>query len=246
MNQTTPANRTEGVSIVVPLFNEVGNLRPLHDELRQTLDRLGVTWEVIWVDDASTDGSLELLRELAAAAPGQQRVFSMARNGGQSAALDAGFRAARFTQLVTLDADGQNDPADIPRLLTGLVHADLVCGVRARRRDSWLRRLSSRIANWVRRRILRDSVADTGCSLKAFRTEALDRVRMFRGAHRFLPMLLELDGFQATQLPVNHRERQAGVSKYGVRNRAVAGLLDALAVRWMQSRQLSYQCRELL
>jgi glycosyltransferase involved in cell wall biosynthesis len=232
------------LSVVVPLRDEEESLEPLHRELDAALGGRegGVEW--IFVDDRSRDGSLARLRALAAKDP-RVRVLSLDAPHGQTAALDAGFRAARGEVVVTLDADGQNDPADVPRLLAALEHADVVNGVRVGRRDGWLRLVSSRIANRVRNRVTRESVTDVGCSLRAMRAEPLRRVKLFRGAHRFLPTLLRLEGARVIEVPVSHRARRQGVSKYGIRNRLGAGLLDLLAVRWMQSRALRYRAREV-
>jgi glycosyltransferase involved in cell wall biosynthesis len=167
-------------------------------------------------------------------------------NTGQSAAFDAGFRLARGGLVVTLDADLQNDPADIPRLVARLEEtgADAVIGVRASRRDTLVRRVSSRIGNSVRNALTRDRVTDTGCSLKVYRRHAIAGIKMFRGMHRFLPTLIRIEGHEVLELPVGHRERRHGVSKYGIANRALSGLADVLAVRWMSARTLRYKIRE--
>jgi glycosyltransferase involved in cell wall biosynthesis len=230
--------------VVVPLRDEEASLEALHRELDAALSGQagGVEW--IFVDDGSRDGSLERLRALAAKDP-RLRVLTLDGPHGQTAALDAGFRAARGEIVVTLDADGQNDPADIPRLLAALAHADVVNGVRQGRRDALLRRISSRIANAVRNRATGESVTDVGCSLRAMRAGPLRRVKLFRGSHRFLPTLLRLEGARVVEIPVAHRPRRHGASKYGIRNRLGAGLVDLFAVRWMQSRALHYEATEL-
>jgi glycosyltransferase involved in cell wall biosynthesis len=231
------------VSVVVPVYDEQDSLEPLHRELDAALAGVAGGVELIFVDDGSGDGSRGRLRALAAKDP-RVRVLALDRNHGQTAALDAGFHVARGDVIVTLDADGQNDPADIPKLLAELGRAEVVNGVRVGRRDGWLRRVSSRVANGVRNRVTGESVTDVGCSLRAMRAEPLRRVKLFRGAHRFLPTLLRLEGARVVEVPVSHRPRRSGRSKYGVRNRLFAGVVDLLAVRWMQARALRYDVRE--
>jgi glycosyltransferase involved in cell wall biosynthesis len=232
------------LSIVVPVYDEEASLETLHRELDAALAGVAGGVELIFVDDGSRDGSLDALRRLAAKDP-RLRVLALDRNHGQTAAFDAGFRAARGELVVTLDADGQNDPADIPRLLAELERADVVNGVRQRRRDSRVRLLSSRIANGVRNWVTGESVTDVGCSLRAVRATTLRRVKLHRGMHRFLPTLLRLEGARVVEVPVAHRPRRHGASKYGIRNRLGAGLVDLFAVRWMQSRALRYEAREV-
>lgn len=222
------------VSIVVPLRNERESLRILGSEIRAAMEG-SPSYEVVFVDDGSTDGSLEALRELAAG-DGGFRVLRMPGSHGQSAALAAGFRAARGSIVVTLDADLQNDPRDIPRLLGEFESCDVVAGVRASRHDSFVRRVSSRVANRIRRLVTRDSLTDIGCSLKAYRAEFLERVPTFHGMHRFLPVLLQMEGARVRQVRVEHRARRHGRSKYNTRKRVWRGLVDLFGVRWMQKR----------
>lgn len=223
------------VSLVIPVYDEEESLPVLAAEIRAAMGGLGRAYEVIFVDDGSSDGSLEVLAGLARHDPAI-RVVRQARNSGQSAALDAGFRHARGAAVVTLDADLQNDPADIPRLLAHLATHDVVCGVRSRRRDSWLRRISSRIANAVRNRVTHEAVTDVGCSLKAYRREYLARIPVWTGMHRFLPTLLRMEGARVAEVSVHHRPRLHGAPKYNIRNRVWRATADLLAVRWMQSR----------
>jgi hypothetical protein len=227
--------RRPEVSLVIPLFNEAGSLPILAAEIREALESTGKDYESIYVDDGSMDGSLDVLRELARDDE-RIRVLRLRRNSGQSAALAAGFHHARGTVVVTLDADLQNDPADIPRLLEALPAVDVVCGVRTHRQDAWLRRASSRIANRIRNRVTRESVADVGCTLRAYRADFLYRAPAFHGMHRFLPTLLRLAGARVTEMPVNHRPRLYGKPKYNIRNRILRALVDLLGVRWLQSR----------
>jgi glycosyltransferase involved in cell wall biosynthesis len=224
------------LSIVVPLYNEEENLPVLDGEIRAALSPLGLAYEILYVDDGSTDGSLGALRRLAAA-DGRIRILRHRRNAGQSAALASGFRAARGELLATLDADLQNDPADLPRLLAKLDEGyDVVSGVRRNRQDTWLRRISSRIANAVRNWATDESITDVGCSLKAYRTRFLAHLPMFGGMHRFLPTLVRWNGARVTEIAVNHRPRLHGVAKYGIGNRLFRALADLFAVRWMRRR----------
>jgi dolichol-phosphate mannosyltransferase len=229
-------------STVVPVFNERDNLEPLVAAVMPVMEGVGGSFELLLVDDGSTDGSSELLDRIAAREP-RVRVLHFERNCGQSAAFDAGFRYAAGRVIVTLDADLQSDPADIPRLLPLLSGADAVVGIRQRRRDTAWKRFSSRLANAVRNRLTGEDVEDTGCPLKVFRAEAIKAVHMFRGAHRFLPTLLRMEGFRVVQVPVSHKARRAGASKYGTWDRAFSGLHDTLGVRWLQDRHLDWRLR---
>jgi glycosyltransferase involved in cell wall biosynthesis len=232
------------ISLVIPVYNEEESLEILAAEIRAALaTNTAADYEVLFVDDGSRDRSAEILARLRRDDP-RIRVLRQKSNAGQSAAFDAGFRFARGRVVVTLDSDLQNDPADIPRLVAALDGADVVCGVRANRRDTWVRRASSRIANAVRNRLTHDRVTDTGCSLKAFRAERLQRLPMFNGMHRFLPTLLRMDGARIVELPVNHRPRRYGVAKYGIGNRLFRALADLFAVRWMQRRWIDRSLTE--
>jgi glycosyltransferase involved in cell wall biosynthesis len=231
------------LSVVVPVYNEESNLDPLWESLRPVLEGTGEAFEVIFVDDGSRDDSGPILDRLADRDP-RVRVLHLDSNHGQSAAFDAGFRSARADWVITIDADLQNDPGDIATLLSQRDRADVICGVRVRRHDSWIRRISSRIANSVRNRITKDRITDTGCSLKVFRRDHILRVHSYRGFHRFLPTLLRMEGARVIEVPVRHHERHSGTSKYGVKNRMWSGLMDCLAVRWMRSRCLSYEVTE--
>jgi glycosyltransferase involved in cell wall biosynthesis len=231
------------VSLVIPVYNERDNLAPLIEEIQVAL--AGRRYEIVAVDDGSTDGSLDALKALKARRP-ELHILSFAANAGQTAAFAAGFRAARGDVIVTLDADGQNDPADIPRLLDALQQdgATAVAGYRPERRDSVWKRVQSRIANGVRNRLNRESIRDTGCSLKAFRAEAVRDLLLFTGMHRFLPTLVKMHGGSVTEVPVQHRPRRSGTTKYGMWNRVFRSFADALAVRWMQRRLLRYRVTE--
>jgi len=233
------------LSVVFPVFNEEENLPILLDEIAKALDGKGWSYEIVAVDDGSRDRSLAVLREQRAKHPAL-RILSFEKNSGQTAALDAAWRAARGRFVVSLDADLQNDPADIPRMMQKLDEsgADMVIGVRVNRHDTWSRKMQSRIGNGVRNWITNDDITDTGCSLKLVRRDAIDRVTLYTGMHRFLPTLVRMRGYKVIETPVNHRARQFGVSKYGAMNRAFRGLADCLAVRWMSKRMLDYKVRE--
>lgn len=232
------------LSVVAPVFEEKENLRTLHAEIARVLGA-GKDWELVLVDDGSRDGSDALIRDLAREDARVVGVFFSA-NRGQSAAIAAGVQAARGRLVATLDADLQNDPADLPAMLGALDGNDAVVGYRVKRHDTFVRRVSSRIGNGVRNRLSKDSIRDTGCSLKVFRADAARSIRWFNGAHRFLPTLLRHQGYTVIEHPVSHRPRRAGKSKYGIRNRALRGLLDVLAVRWMRARAIDFPVREVI
>lgn len=234
------------LSVVFPVYNEEENIPILLDEIRRALDGRGWTYEIVAVDDGSKDRSLEVLEANVAKHP-MLRVLTFEKNSGQTAALDAAWHAARGRLVVSLDADLQNDPADIPKMVEQLAasNADMVIGVRVNRRDTWSRRMQSKIGNGVRNWITGDQITDTGCSLKLVKREAIDRVRLFTGMHRFLPTLVRYAGYKVIETPVNHRARQFGQSKYGAMNRAFRGLADCFAVRWMGTRMLTYRVREI-
>ncbi len=226
------------VSVVVPLYNEEENVAILQTELAMAL--AGIEHEIIFVDDGSADDTVARLTN----AP-ETRVVRFAKNAGQSAALYAGANAARGAIIVLIDGDLQNDPADIPRLVAEIGRgADLVCGYRARRKDSLVKRLTSRIANFVRSRFTKDGVRDTGCTLKAMRRECVRTLVPFKGMHRFIPALVKGAGYRLVEIPVNHRARQFGQSKYGLGNRAVRATVDMFGVRWLLSRQLIYRIKD--
>ncbi len=231
-------NESPAVSIVVPVFNEEENMSILQSELRAVL--AGIDHEIIFVDDGSTDRSAEKIQS----AP-NVRVLRFEKNTGQSAALYAGIKAARGQTIVMIDSDLQNDPADIPRLLAEISRgADLVCGYRAKRKDTLTKRLTSRIANFVRSRFTQDYVRDTGCTLKATRRECTDALVPFKGMHRFIPALIRGAGYQLVEIPVNHRPRRFGQTKYGFGSRAWRATMDMFGVRWLLSRRLNYKLRE--
>ena len=232
------------LSIAVPVKDEEDNIRPLVEACLEALGELYEQTEIIFVDDGSTDASLERMQELAAEDP-HVRWIQFEANCGQSAALDAGFRAARGDYVAMIDADMQNDPADLPKMveLLDAGECDCVCGIRAKRRDNWLRKISSKIGNGTRNWLTGETIKDVGCSIRVFRRELLDGLKMYKGMHRFLPTLLRLEGARIEEIPVSHHPRTRGQTKYGVWNRLFRGLRDIFAVRWMQSRHIAYRIK---
>ncbi len=232
------------ISVVLPVHNERENLEPLLGEVETALGHQSL--EVIAVDDASTDGSLEELRRLLGEYE-SLRVLSLVRHAGQTAAFLAGMKAARGDPLVLMDADGQNDPADVPELLEVLDRRQdcvAVVGYRVNRADSPWRLFQSRVANAVRNWLTGDRVRDTGCSLKVIRSEAARDLVCFDGMHRFLTTLIRRSGGRVIEAPVSHRPRLKGTSKYGMWNRGIVALRDALGVRWLRLRKLDFESRE--
>jgi dolichol-phosphate mannosyltransferase len=235
MNEVT---NSPAFSVVVPLYNEEANLPILQEELRAGLS--GLDYEIIFVDDGSVDSTTERIETAS-----NIRLIRFEKNSGQSAAIYAGLTAARGAIMVVIDGDLQNDPADIPRLLAEITQgADLVCGYRLKRQDTLVKRLTSRIANAVRSRYTKDGVRDTGCTLKAMRRECVSALLPFKGMHRFIPALVKAAGYRLVEVPVNHRPRRFGQSKYGLGNRALRATIDMFGVRWLLSRRLNYKIRE--
>ena len=234
------------LSVVTPAFNEADNVVRLVQEIEAAVSPLGRPFEVIVVDDASTDQTSARLIELMGCHK-CLRVIRMKQRSGQSSALAAGLRHARGQYIATLDADLQNDPADIPAMLARIAsgQCDFVNGWRAQRNDTWLRRVSSRVANGVRNAIMREHVHDSACGLKVLRRECLADLVWFKGMHRFLPTLVRMQGFRVIEVPVVHRPRIAGKAKYGLFNRLIKPFVDTLAVRWMQNRLIRRECEEL-
>jgi glycosyltransferase involved in cell wall biosynthesis len=226
------------VSVVVPLFNEEENVPLLQGELTAALN--GLDYEIIFVDDGSTDGTVRGI-----ASDLRVRLVQFERNAGQSAAMYAGLTSARGDVAVLIDGDLQNDPADIRKLLAEIERgADLVCGYRAQRKDTVVKRITSRVANFVRSRFTKDGVRDTGCTLKAMKRECVTALLPFKGMHRFIPALVKGAGYRLVEIPVNHRPRKFGQSKYGLGNRALRATTDMFGVRWLLSRRLNYKVRQ--
>ena len=233
------------LSIVIPVYNEEENLPLLWPELRGVLEPLGLAFEVVFVDDGSRDRSAEIIRGFREADP-RVRLVRLKANAGETAATDAGLKAARGRLVAVMDADLQNDPHDLPMLLSHLDRWDAVTGWRVKRGegDDWLRRVSSRIANRMRNVLSDETIQDSGCTFRAFRRECLRDLVLYRGFHRFIPTLLKMRGYRVVEVPVNHRPRRFGRSKYGVWNRAFVALADLLVVRWMKDRLLRYEVAE--
>jgi dolichol-phosphate mannosyltransferase len=235
---TTEASRSAELAVIVPVFNEAENVLPLLREVAAALEPDGRAWELVFVDDGSTDATWRRIAE-ARAQDARVRGLRHARNAGQSAAVWTGLQHTRAPVLATLDGDLQNDPAEIPRLLELLDEVDFVCGDRsANRRDSVLRKFSSAVARWFRAQALGYDFRDTGCALRVFKRECLAGLTAFNGLHRFLPILVAGSGWKTREVPVGHRPRVAGVSKYGVWNRLWRGLYDLVGVGWLMKRRL--------
>jgi glycosyltransferase involved in cell wall biosynthesis len=234
MNKPPPETKSPFVSIVLPVFNEQENLQELHQELTHTLSSLGKAAEIIFVDDGSTDESLSILKQISATDP-RVRVFSFTRNFGQTAALACGFDHARGQIVLAMDADGQNDPADVPRLVEKLQQGyDVVSGWRKKRKDKLIRRLLSFLANKLISAFTGVKLHDYGCTLKAYRKEVLQDVELIGEMHRFLPAIASWRGARVGEMVVNHRPRRAGKSKYGM-ERVFKVLLDLVTVKFMGS-----------
>lgn len=225
------------ISVVIPVYNEAESLAQLQSELTKVLT--DYDHELVFVDDGSDDNSLQMIHRGS-----RVRILEFAKNTGQSAAIYAGLRAARGAVLVLIDSDLQNDPNDIPRLLVEIEKgADLVCGFRTKRKDTWFKRLQSKIANAVRSRFTKDGVRDTGCTLKAMRRECREALVPFYGMHRFIPALIKGAGYRIVEVPVQHRARQYGSSKYSFGNRAWRATIDMIGVRWLLSRQFQIRMK---
>lgn len=236
MGGAASAEQNIDLSVVIPVFNEQENLEPLITELEQVLNRLEQQYEILCVDDKSTDQSLHKLTALQQSRT-WLRVIQHTVNSGESAGQATGFVFARGNLIITMDADQQNDPADIPAMLKALApDIAAVCGVRRIREDDWIRRLSSKIANRFRNAMTGDRIADAGCTFRALRRSALRELPVFNGLHRFLPTILRLQGYRVVEIHVNHRQRTRGTSKYGVGNRLFRGIADCIAMRWFRRR----------
>lgn len=236
------------LSLVIPCYNEEDNLRPLVAAIHEALKPLKLTYEIVITDDCSTDKSWAILNDLASDDP-RLRAQRLAFNCGESAASWAGLKAARGRYLVTLDADLQNDPKDLPKFLDALQRCDCVCGTRVESRgrgDNFIRIASSRIANWVRNKLSGEQISDAGCTYRAFKRECLQDLKFFKGMHRFLPTLFKIEGFTVVEIPVANNPRYAGQSHYGVWNRLFASFYDLLAVRWMKKRMFRFMIAERL
>ena len=235
-------NNTITLSIVIPLKDEAPNIEPLAKELNSVFNQQPWTWECIWVDDASIDESLTILNRLYREDP-RHRFLSFHKHAGQSAALWAGFQEARGNFIATIDGDGQNDPSDLPRFID-MIHSgewDMIQGYRYNRQDTLVRKLSSCIANTFRNWVTGKTVRDVGCSTRVFRRECVECLPQYKGMHRFLPTFISMQGYRITEVPVNHRPRMQGKTKYTINNRLWIGLVDTLGVLWLKKRSFHYK-----
>lgn len=232
------------VSVVVPLYNEEDNVAPLVEKIREAFSGLDdYDFECILVNDGSTDLTEARLIEQRKQ-DDRVKPLSMVKNSGQSAAVIAGMRHAAGEYVLTLDGDLQNDPADFPRFLELLQTADCVCGYRANRNDTWVRRVSSRVANAVRNAVLHDGIRDSGCGSKGFRRVCVQHLVAFNGLHRFIAVFMRAQGFSIVECPVLHHARYSGISKYGINNRLWRGLYDLVGVAWLARRQVVFEVRD--
>ncbi|HEX4794087.1 MAG TPA: glycosyltransferase family 2 protein [Humisphaera sp.] len=232
------------LSLVIPAFNEQETIAQLLARVESALMPLGKPFEVVIIDDGSADDTPRLLGEAMKGRP-WLRVLRLAQNSGQSAAFDAGFKAARGQIIATIDADLQNDPEEIPRLIPMLDGYDMINGWRRDRHDTPMRKLQSRIANRIRNWLSDETIQDSASSLKVYRRHCLEGIALYKGMHRFMPTLVKMRGYTVLEVPVKHSPRFAGTAKYGLRNRALRAFVDLLAVRWMKSRNISYEVAEL-
>jgi len=235
--------RRVDISVVVPVYNEEENLPILIPQLSKVLDPLAKSYEMIFVDDGSTDASRRILKEMASA-DSKIRVLGLKENCGETAAGAAGLKEARGDIVITIDADLQNDPRDIPRMLKYLKEYDMVTGWREKREDSWVKRVTSRIANRIRNRLSGETIQDSGCTFRAYRRECLQDLKLYKGMHRFMPTLVRMEGYRVIEIPIAHHPRRFGVSKYTTWNRMWRAFVDLLAVRWMKSRHIRYEIEE--
>lgn len=243
MTSNPPSTQTPDISIVVPVMNEELNVQPMLEEIQAALRAWPGSWELIYVDDGSTDATWERVKAARAAEP-RVRAVRFKKNCGQTSAVTGGVHHARAPICVTLDGDCQNDPADIPKLIEGMKNADMVIGWRRARADSNWRRFQSRFANGFRNFMTHETVHDIGCGIKAFDRRKMLSIPLFEGMHRFMPTLFRYKGYRVAEVEVGHRHRQRGVTKYGMWNRAFKALRDLFAVRWMGWRMIRYELRD--
>jgi glycosyltransferase involved in cell wall biosynthesis len=235
--------RKIGISVVVPVYNEEKNIPILIPQLVEVLTPLGESYEMIFVDDGSTDQSRKILKGMVSQYP-EIRVLGFKKNCGETAAGAAGLKEARGRVVITIDADLQNDPKDIPRMLDFLKEYDMVTGWRQEREDSWVKRVTSKIANRIRNGLSGETIRDSGCTFRAYKRECLGNLKLYKGMHRFMPTLVKMEGFRVVEIPIAHHPRQFGVSKYTTWNRMWRAFVDLLAVNWMKSRHIHYEIEE--
>lgn len=236
-------NHPVDISVVVPVYNEEENLPVLIPQIVEVLKPLGKTYEMIFVDDGSKDHSRRLLKEMALQYP-QIRILGFRKNCGETAAGAAGIKEARGGIVITIDADLQNDPKDIPRMLDYLKGYDMVTGWRQKREDSWVKRVTSKIANRIRNNLSGEEIQDSGCTFRAYKRECLQDIKLYKGMHRFIPTLVKMEGYRVIEIPIAHHPRKFGVSKYTTWNRMWRAFIDLLAVKWMKSRHIHYEIDE--
>ena len=229
--------------MVIPVYNEEENLPVLIPQIAEVLKPLGKTYEMICVDDGSKDQSRHLLKKMALEYP-QIRILGFKKNCGETAAGAAGIKEARGGIVITIDADLQNDPKDIPRMLDYLKEYDMVTGWRQKREDSWVKRITSRIANRIRNSLSGEEIQDSGCTFRAYKKECLQEIKLYKGMHRFIPTLVKMEGYRVIEIPIAHHPRKFGVSKYTTWNRMWRAFIDLLAVKWMKSRHIHYEIEE--
>ena len=229
-------------SVVIPVFNEAGSIGALQERLHEVMRKTSAEYEIIYVDDASNDSSPDILKGLTQRFA-ETRLISFKQNRGQSTALYAGFRAANGEWIITLDADGQNPPEEIPHLLEFCDKCDFVTGIREKRNDNVARKFSSIVARSVRRMVLGDTTTDTGCSLRIFRREIIESLPFFRNFHRFFPFLVKTMGFSIKEVGVAHNKRTSGESKYGIWKRLKEGIFDLWGVFWLNRRLIKYEVK---
>lgn len=231
------------ISVVVPVFNEEENLPILIPQLDHVLKQLGKPYEMIFVDDGSTDGSRRILKRLISQYP-RIRLLGLKANCGETAAGAAGLKEAKGEIIITMDADLQNDPNDIPKMIDYLKAYDMVSGWRQKREDSWIKRITSKIANRIRNWLTGETIRDSGCTFRAYRRECLQNLKLYKGMHRFMPTLARMEGYRVIEIPIAHHPRKFGVSKYNTWNRMWRAFVDLLAVRWMKNRYIHYEIEE--
>ncbi len=232
------------ISVVVPVYNEEKNLPILILQLAEVLNRLRKAYEMVFVDDGSTDGSRKILKEMTLEYP-QIRILGFKKNCGETAAGAAGIKESRGEIVITIDADLQNDPRDIPTMLEYLKEEyDMVTGWRQKRDDSWVKQITSKIANKIRNGLSGESIQDSGCTFRAYKRECLQDLKLYKGMHRFMPTLVKMEGFRVIEIPIAHHPRRFGESKYNTWNRMWRAFVDLLAVKWMKSRSIHYEIEE--
>ena len=236
-------NHPIDISVVVPVYNEEENLPVLIPQIAEVLKPLAKTFEMIFVDDGSKDQSRPLLKKMILEYP-QIRILGFKKNCGETAAGAAGIKEARGEIVITIDADLQNDPKDIPKMLDYLKEYDMVTGWRQKREDSWVKRITSRIANRIRNRLSEEEIQDSGCTFRAYKRECLQEIKLYKGMHRFIPTLVKMEGYRVIEIPIVHHPRKFGVSKYTTWNRMWRAFVDLLAVKWMKSRHIDYEIEE--